>query len=134
MSSNMGSAIRRIVVHTTVAPTRISVVVVVGGDVVVGGCWRLLAVVGGCWQLLAVVGRCWPLLAVVGRLWRLLAVVGGCWWLLAVVGGCWRLLAVAEKSCCDADNERSDERTKATSSYVDLVGLKVFSSVELSRT
>jgi hypothetical protein len=91
----MGSAIRRIVVHTTVAPTRISAVVVV----VVGGCWRLL---------LAVV--------VVG--WRLLAVV----------------VVVAEKSCCDADNERSDERTKATSSHVDLVGLKVFSSVELSRT
>jgi hypothetical protein len=36
--------------------------------------------------------------------------------------------------CCHADKERSDERTKATSSYVDLVGLKVFSSVELSRT
>ena len=62
----MGSSIRRIVAHTTVAPTR-SVVVVVGGVV------------------------------------------------------------VADKSCCDADNERSDERTKATSSYVDLVGLKVFS-------
>ncbi len=43
------------------------------------------------------------------------------------------MVDVAEKSCCDADNERSDERTKATSSYVDLVGLKVFSSVELSR-
>jgi hypothetical protein len=78
----MGSVIRRIVVHTTVAPTRISVVVVVGG------CWRLLAVV----------------------------------------------VVVAEKSCCDADSERSDERTKVTSSHVDLVGLKVFSSVELSRT
>jgi hypothetical protein len=70
----MGSAIRRIVVHTTVAPTRISVVVVGGGVV------------------------------------------------------------VAEKSCCDADNERSNKRTKATNSHVDLVGLKVFSSVELSRT
>jgi hypothetical protein len=44
------------------------------------------------------------------------------------------VVVVAEKSCCDADNERSDERTKATSSHVDLVGLKVFSSVELSRT
>jgi hypothetical protein len=43
------------------------------------------------------------------------------------------IVDVAEKSCCDADNERSDERTKATSSHVDLVGLKVFSSVELSR-
>jgi hypothetical protein len=50
--------------------------------------------------------------------------------LLAVVGG----VVVAKKSCCDADNERSDERTKARSSHVDLVGLKVFSSVELSRT
>ena len=67
----MGSSIRRIVAHTTVAPTRSVVVVVV---------------------------------------------------------------VVADKSCCDADNERSDERTKATSSYVDLVGLKVFSLVELSRT
>jgi hypothetical protein len=44
------------------------------------------------------------------------------------------VVVVADKSCCDADNERSDERTKATSSYVDLVGLKVFSLVELSRT
>ena len=44
------------------------------------------------------------------------------------------MVDVAEKSCCDADNERSDERTKATSSYVDLVGLKFFSLVEVSRS
>jgi hypothetical protein len=44
------------------------------------------------------------------------------------------VVVVADKSCCDANNERSDERTKATSSYVDLVGLKVFSLVELIRT
>jgi hypothetical protein len=44
------------------------------------------------------------------------------------------VVVVADKSCCDADNERSDKPTKATSSYVDLVGLKVFSLVELSRT
>ena len=44
------------------------------------------------------------------------------------------VIVVADKSCCLADNDRSDERTKATSSYVDLVGLKVFSSVELIRT
>jgi hypothetical protein len=47
---------------------------------------------------------------------------------------CCCFVVVAEKCCCHADNERSDERTKATSSYVNLVGLKVFSSVELSRT
>jgi hypothetical protein len=45
-----------------------------------------------------------------------------------------RMIVDAGKSCCHADNERSDERTKAKRSYVDLVGLKVFSSVELSRT
>jgi hypothetical protein len=39
----------------------------------------------------------------------------------------------ADKSCCHADNKRGNRRTKATSSYVDLVGLKVFSSVELSK-
>jgi hypothetical protein len=48
----------------------------------------LLVVVGGCWRLLAVVG----LSAVVVGCCRLLAVVVGCCRLLAVVGGCWRLL------------------------------------------
>jgi hypothetical protein len=32
------------------------------------------------------------------------------------------VVVVAKKCCCHADNEWSDERTKATSSYVDLVG------------
>jgi hypothetical protein len=42
----------------------------------------------------------------------------------------YNIVVVAEKKCCwDADRERSDERTKATSSYVELVGLKVFSSL-----
>jgi hypothetical protein len=45
-----------------------------------------------------------------------------------------RVIVDAGKSCCHADNEWSNERTKAMSSYVDVVGLKVFSSVELSRT
>jgi hypothetical protein len=98
----------------------------VGGWRLAVGGWRLA--VGG-WRL-AVVGSCCCC-------WRLLAVVGGCFRLLAVVGGCWRLLAVvvvAEKSCCDADNDWSDKRTKARSSHEDLVELKVISSVELSRT
>jgi hypothetical protein len=46
-------------------------------------------------------------------------------------GFCLVVIVDANKSCCDAGNKRSDERTKDTSSYVDLVGLKVFSSVEL---
>jgi hypothetical protein len=44
------------------------------------------------------------------------------------------VVGVVVGGCCHADNERSDKQTKATSFYVDLVGLKVFSSVELSRT
>jgi hypothetical protein len=44
------------------------------------------------------------------------------------------IIVVAKKCCCNANNEWSNEQTKAMSSYVDLVGLKVFRSVELSRT
>jgi hypothetical protein len=53
-------------------------------------------------------------------------------WLLGkgFVSAC-RVIVVAEKCCCLAHNERKDVRTKATNSYVHLVELKLFSSIEL---